>query len=87
MGQDMFAAFVLPVLFSIGGGLYGYFRFAERRPMLLLNLMLIFLLGAYVQYSQPSEGLFSLLLLDGTFLFFLLVHHLQSPAPKANPAG
>ena len=87
MGQDMFAAFVLPVLFSIGAGLYGYFRFAERRPMLLLNLMLIFLLGAYVQYSQPSEGLFSLLLLDGAFLFFLLVHHLQTPTQKPNPAG
>ncbi|MFC4427426.1 hypothetical protein [Deinococcus navajonensis] len=79
MAQDLLNALALPMLFSMMAGAYGYFRFPERRPALLLNLLLILLVGAYSHWRQPSQDLFNLLLMHSTAVFFMLLHHLQTP--------
>ncbi|CAM3935671.1 hypothetical protein [Deinococcus marmoris] len=79
MDQGMLNALVLPLLFSIGGGLYLYLRFPERRPRALLVMTLFQLVGAYGYATAPEEGLFGLLILHAAVVFVLLVRHLQTP--------
>lgn len=83
MSQDLLNALALPMLFSILAGLYGYFRFPGRRPALLLNLLLILLVGAAGHWYQPDTALFNLLLIHSTAVFFMLLHHVQTPMPVA----
>lgn len=75
----MLNTLVLPLLFSMLGGAYVYLRFADRRPRALLILTLFQLLGAYGFSTQPTPELFGLLALHATVVFFLLLHHLQTP--------
>lgn len=79
MGQEMLHALFFPLLFSMGAGTYAYLRFSDRRPRALLILTLFQLLGAYAHASEPGPGLFTLLGLHGAVVFFLLLHHLQTP--------
>lgn len=83
MSQDLLNALALPMLFSIMAGLYGYVRFPDRRPALLLNLLLILLVGAAGHWYQPNVSLFNLLLIHSTAVFFMLLHHVQTPVPAA----
>ncbi|WP_412028390.1 hypothetical protein [Deinococcus yunweiensis] len=74
-----------PLLFSMGAGTYAYLRFPDRRPRALLVMTLFQLLGAYGHFTQPVTPLFLLLGLHATVVFFLLVHHLQTPALAPEP--
>lgn len=65
MGQEMLNALLLPLLFSMAGGTYAYLRFPERRPRVLLTLLLFQLVGAYGHAVQPDSGLFGLLTIEG----------------------
>ncbi|CAM3565929.1 hypothetical protein DEFR109230_02985 [Deinococcus frigens] len=75
----MLNALVLPLLFSLCGGLYLYVRFPERRPRALLIMTLFQLVGAYAYATAPNDGLFGLLVLHAAVAFVLLVRHLQTP--------
>lgn len=75
----MLNTLVLPLLFSICGGLYLYVRFPERRPRALLVMTLFQLVGAYGYATAPEETLFGLLVLHAAVVFILLVRHLQAP--------
>ncbi|MFK7602645.1 hypothetical protein ACI3L1_10575 [Deinococcus sp. SM5_A1] len=79
MDQGMLNALVLPLLFSICGGLYLYVRFPDRRPRALLVMTLFQLVGAYGYATAPEEGVFGLLILHAAVVFVLLVRHLQTP--------
>ncbi|MFC3835686.1 MULTISPECIES: hypothetical protein [Deinococcus] len=74
-----------PLLFSMGAGTYAYLRFPDRRPRALLVMTLFQLLGAYGHFTQPAAPLFLLLGLHATVVFFLLVHHVQTPALAPEP--
>lgn len=80
MHQDILNALLFPMLFSMSAGTYVYLRFQERRTQALLILTLFQLVGAVGYFGQPSLGTFVLLALHATVVFFLLVHHLQTPA-------
>jgi hypothetical protein len=79
MDQGILNALVLPLLFSISGGLYLYVRFPERRPRALLVMTLFQLVGAYGYATSPDDALFGLLVLHAAVVFILLVRHLQAP--------
>ena len=79
MGQDILNALVLPLLFSMGGGVYAYLRFPERRPRVLLTLILFQLVGACGQVMEPGAPLFGLLVVHGLVVLTLLLHGLQTP--------
>ncbi|BDP40968.1 hypothetical protein DAETH_09370 [Deinococcus aetherius] len=79
MGQDILNALVLPLLFSMGAGTYAYLRFPERRPRVLLTLILFQLVGAYGHATQPGAALFGLLVVHGLVVFALLLHGLLIP--------
>ncbi|WP_240741817.1 hypothetical protein [Deinococcus sp. KSM4-11] len=74
-----------PLLFSMGAGTYAYLRFHDRRPRALLVMTLFQLLGSYGYFTQQGAPLFALLAVHATVVFFLLVHHLQTPtlAPES----
>lgn len=74
----MLNVLALPLLFSGLGGSYAYLRFPERRPNVLLTLILFQLVGGYGYSTQPDPALFSLLALHGLVVFTLLLHSLQS---------
>lgn len=78
----MLNALVLPLLFSMLGGTYAYLRFPERRPRVLLTLILFQLVGSYGHSSQPSAALFGLLALHMLVVFGLLLHGLQTPSAE-----
>ncbi len=80
MDQGLINTLVLPLLFSICGGLYLYVRFPERRPRALLVMTLFQLVGAYGYSTAPEEALFGLLVMHAAVVFILLVRHLQAPA-------
>ena len=79
MSQDMFNALILPLLFSMVGGTYAYLSFPERRPSVLLTLILFQLVGSAGHTMEPGEALFGLLGLHGLVVFGLLVHGLLTP--------
>lgn len=76
----MLNALFFPLLFSMSAGTYAYLKFSDRRPRALLILTLFQLLGASAYAQQPDQALFTLLAVHGILVFFLLLHHLQSPA-------
>ncbi|TDE85743.1 hypothetical protein [Deinococcus sp. S9] len=78
MSQEMLNVLALPLLFSVLGGSYAYLRFPDRRPNVLLTLILFQLVGGYGYSTQPSSALFSLLALHGLVVLTLLLHGLQS---------
>lgn len=82
MPQDMLASLALPLLFSLLAGSYIFTQFPERRPHSLLAVTLIQLVGAFGYHQQPSAGLFGLLAVHSTVVFFQLLHHFQAPAPS-----
>lgn len=75
----MLNALVLPLLFSMVGGTYAYLRFPERRPRVLLTLILFQLVGAYGHSTEPGTPLFGLLALHMLVVVGLLLHGLQTP--------
>lgn len=77
----MFAALALPLLFSMGAGIYGFGRFPERRNSLLLVVILFQLLGAFAVQYQPSLALLGLLSIHALVVCGLLVQHVQTPQP------
>ena len=79
----MLNALFFPLLFSMGAGTYAYLTFSDRRPRALLILTLFQLLGASAYAQQPDQALFTLLAVHGLLVFFLLLHHLQTPALAA----
>ncbi len=81
----MLNALALPLLFSMLGGTYAYLRFPDRRPRVLLTLILFQLVGAYGHATQPGMALFSLLVLHGLVVFGLLLLGLQGPPMKLAP--
>lgn len=81
----MLNALALPLLFSMIGGTYAYLRFPDRRPRVLLTLILFQLVGAYGHATQPGMALFSLLVLHGSVVFALLLHGLQTPRMELAP--
>ncbi|GGM04555.1 hypothetical protein [Deinococcus aerophilus] len=80
MDQEMLNVLALPLLFSMIGGTYVFVHFRDRRPNALLVVTLFQLVGAYGYTTQPSEGLFGLLVLHAVVVFALLLRHLQTPA-------
>lgn len=85
MGQDILNALVLPLLFSMAGGSYAYLRFPERRPRVLLTLILFQLVGAYGHATEPGAALFGLLVLHSLVVFGLLLHGLLRPQGELAP--
>ncbi|WP_216325361.1 hypothetical protein [Deinococcus aestuarii] len=85
MGQDILNALVLPLLFSMGGGVYAYLRFPDRRPRVLVTLILFQLVGACGHVMEPGTALFGLLVLHGLVVFALLLHGLQTPHKDLAP--
>ncbi|WP_104991285.1 hypothetical protein [Deinococcus sp. NW-56] len=85
MGQEMLNALLFPLLFSIVGGTYAYLRFPDRRPKVLLTLVLFQLVGAYGHASQPDTGLFGLLTLHLLVVVTWLAHYLQTPQGRLRP--
>lgn len=81
----MLNALLLPLLFSMIGGSYAYLRFPDRRPRVLLTLVLFQLVGAYGHSAQPEMALFGLLGLHMLVVCALLLHHLQAPRPELAP--
>lgn len=82
MHQEMLNALALPLLFSMLGGTYAYLRFPERRPRVLLTLILFQLVGAYGHSTEPGAALFGLLALHMLVVFGLLLHGLQTPSAE-----
>lgn len=76
----MLNTLLVPLLFSMLGGMYVYFSRPDQRPRTLLILTLFQLVGAYGYTSERSGPLFALLLLHASVVFFLLLNHLQTPA-------
>jgi len=85
MGQEMLNALVFPLLFSMAGGTYAYLRFPERRPKVLLTVMLFQLVGAYGHAGQPDPALFGLLTLHLLVTVVWLGHYLQTPQGRLRP--
>lgn len=81
----MFNALLLPLLFSMVAGSYAYLRFPERRPRVLLTLVLFQLVGAYGHTSQPDTSLFGLLTLHLLVVVTWLAHYLQTPQGRLRP--
>ncbi|WP_243398142.1 hypothetical protein [Deinococcus koreensis] len=79
----MLNALFFPLLFSMSAGTYAYLKFSDRRPRALLILTLFQLLGASAYAQQPDQGLFAMLAVHAILVFFLLLHHLQTPALAA----
>ena len=77
MELELFTALVLPLLFSIAAGIYGFRRFPERRPMLLLNLICFQFLGAFALRAEPSLELLSVMSLHVLCVGILLAKHVQ----------
>lgn len=75
----MLSTLILPLLFSMLAGTFIYRRFPERRPRALLILTLFQLVGASGYVLQADPGLFTLLAVHATLVFFLLIDHLQAP--------
>jgi len=81
----MLNALFLPLLFSMVGGSYAYLRFPDRRPRVLLTLVLFQLVGAYGHSAQPDATLFGLLALHMLVVCGLLLHQLQAPRAELAP--
>lgn len=79
MAQDVLSTMALPLIFSLVAGAYVFTRFPERRPALLLNLILFELLGAFALRQEPSADLLGLLMLHALGVAVLLVKHIQTP--------
>lgn len=75
----MLNTLALPLLFSMLSGTYAYLRFPERRPQLLLTLILFQLVGGYGYNTQPHTALFGLLAVHALVVVALLLHSLQTP--------
>ncbi|GGJ74998.1 hypothetical protein [Deinococcus aquiradiocola] len=73
---DMLSALSLPLLFAFLGGSWAYLNRPERRPALLLTLILFHLLGAYGYRQEPRPELLILLFLLATGIFAMLLHTL-----------
>ncbi|THF68615.1 hypothetical protein E7T06_15595 [Deinococcus sp. Arct2-2] len=82
MDQEMLNALALPLLFSVIAGVYAYTRFPERRPRVLLVLILMQLVGAYAHATQPGMPLFVLLSLYSLVVLGLMLHWFQHPQPE-----
>ena len=67
------------------GGTYAYLRFPERRPKVLLTLVLFQLVGAYGHTSQPDTALFGPLTLHLLVVVAWLGHYLQTPQGQLRP--
>ncbi len=85
MDQDALATLLLPLLFAVAGGIYGFQKFPERRPALLLNLISFQLLGAVMFREHPALGLMTLMSLYSLVVACLLVFHLQHPLSPPAP--
>lgn len=83
MDQEILNALILPLLFSLAVGVYGFVRMPEKRAQLLLNLMLLQLVGVYGLHLEHTSTLFGLLSLHCAAVFIMLVRHLQTPEPLA----
>lgn len=81
MDQEILNALILPLLFSLAVGVYGFVRLPEKRGPLLLNLMLLQLVGVYGLHLEHSTTLFGLLSVHCAAVFIMLVRHLQTPEP------
>ncbi|RJF71389.1 hypothetical protein D3875_07205 [Deinococcus cavernae] len=79
MELELFTALVLPLLFSIAAGIYGFRRFPERRPTLLLNLICFQFVGAFALRAEPSIQLLSVMALHVLCVGILLAKHVQTP--------
>lgn len=82
MDQDLLATLCLPLIFSLLAGAYVFRRFPERRPALLLNLILFQFVGAYAVHHEPSAELLVLLGLHALGVCIMLVRHIQTPPPQ-----
>ncbi|ANE43342.1 hypothetical protein SU48_05685 [Deinococcus puniceus] len=82
MDQEMLNALALPLMFGVIGGVYAYTRFPERRPRVLLVLILMQLVGAYAHATQPGMPLFILLGLFSLVVLGLMLHWFQTPQPE-----
>ena len=78
MELELFTALVLPLLFSMAAGVYGFQRFPERRPTLLLNLICFQFLGAFALHTEPSIQLLTMMALHVLCVGILLARHLQT---------
>lgn len=75
----MLSTLTLPLIFSLVAGLYVFITFPERRPALLLNLILFEFLGAFALHREPTTELLGLLMLHALGVAVLLVKHIQTP--------
>ena len=81
MELELFTALVLPLLFSMAAGIYGFRRFPERRPGLLFNLICFQFVGVFALRAEPSIHLLSVMAMHVLCVGILLAQHLQSPEP------
>lgn len=78
MELELFTALILPLLFSLVAGAYGFQHFPERRPALLLNLICFQFVGAFALRTEPSIQLLSVLALHVLCVGILLARHVQA---------
>lgn len=78
MNEDFLTILLVPVLFSMMAGIYGYLRVPERRSYILLAMILIQMVGSIAFRFQPSDGLLMLLVTHVMLITLLLVRHIQN---------
>lgn len=82
----MLNTLLLPLMFSMAGGIYVYLCVPDRRAQGLLILTLFQLVGAVGYVMQPTLELLTLLSLHASVVLVMLVRHLQAPVP-VTPGG